>query len=75
VIDEVKRFNSDAFIDKLEKKSFEACGGGPIAVILKTAQLIGATRAEVLHYCNSGDITGDKREVVGYLAAALMQVN
>jgi MEMO1 family protein len=75
VIDEVKRFNSDTFIEKLEKKSFEACGGGPIAVALKTAQLVGATKAEVLHYCNSGDITGDKNEVVGYLAAAFMQVN
>jgi AmmeMemoRadiSam system protein B len=75
VINEVRRFNSDAFIDELENKSFEACGGGPIAVALKTAQLVGATRAEILHYCNSGDITGDKKEVVGYLAAAFMQVN
>jgi hypothetical protein len=42
---------------------------------MKTAQQLGANRAEVLHYCNSGDITGDKSGVVGYLAAAFMQVN
>jgi hypothetical protein len=75
VIQAVEQFNSDVFIDELEKKSFEACGGGPIAVAMKTAQQLGANRAEVLHYCNSGDITGDKSGVVGYLAAAFMQVN
>ena len=75
VIQAVEHFNSDVFIDELEKKSFEACGGGPIAVAMKTAQQLGANRAEVLHYCNSGDITGDKSGVVGYLAAAFMQVN
>jgi AmmeMemoRadiSam system protein B len=75
VIQEVENFNSDVFIDELEKKSFEACGGGPIAVAMKTAQQLGANRVEVLHYCNSGDITGDKSGVVGYLAAAFMQVN
>jgi len=75
VIQAVELFNSDVFIDELEKKSFEACGGGPIAVAMKTAQLVGANRAEVLHYCNSGDVTGDKSGVVGYLAAAFMQVN
>jgi MEMO1 family protein len=75
VIQEVERFNSDVFIDELEKKSFEACGGGPIAVAMKTAQQLGANRVEVLHHCNSGDITGDKSGVVGYLAAAFMQVN
>jgi hypothetical protein len=75
VIRAVEQFNPDEFIDELEDKSFEACGGGPIAVAMKTAQRVGANRAEVLHYCNSGDITGDKSGVVGYLAAAFMQVN
>jgi hypothetical protein len=75
VIQAVERFDSDVFIDELEKKSLEACGGGPIAVAMKTAQQLGANRVEVLHYCNSGDITGDTSGVVGYLAAAFMQVN
>jgi MEMO1 family protein len=75
VIQAVERFNPDVFIDELEEKSFEACGGGPIAVAMKTAQQSGANRVKVLHYCNSGDITGDKSGVVGYLAAAFMQVN
>jgi AmmeMemoRadiSam system protein B len=75
VIQEVENFNPDEFIDKLEEESFEACGGGPIAVIMKTVKKLGANKAEVLHYCNSGDITGDKKAVVGYLAAAFLQTN
>ena len=73
VIQAVERFDSDVFIDELENKTFEACGGGPIAVAMKTAQQVGANRVEVLHYCNSGDITGDKSGVVGYLAAAFIE--
>jgi len=74
VIHAIEHFNSDVFIDELENESFEACGGGPIAVALKTAHQLGANRAKVLYYCNSGDVTGDKSGVVGYLAAAFMQV-
>jgi len=73
VINEIGNFNPDTFLDKLEDKSFEACGGGPIAAVMKAAKRPGANKAEVLHYCNSGDITGDKSAVVGYLAAAFMQ--
>ncbi len=75
VIREVENFDADSFMDKLEEESFEACGGGPIAVVMKAAHQLGATKAEVLHYCNSGDITGDNNAVVGYLAAAFLQVN
>jgi AmmeMemoRadiSam system protein B len=70
VIDEIESFNPDKFINKLEEKSFEACGGGPVATIMKSAKQLGVNHSSVLHYCNSGDITGDKSAVVGYLAAA-----
>jgi MEMO1 family protein len=72
VIHAVEQFDPDVFIDSLENESLEACGGGPIAVAMKTAQQLGAKRAEILHYCNSGDVTGDKSGVVGYLAAAFL---
>ncbi len=70
VIRAIEKFDPDAFISSLEEESFEACGGGPVAVVMKTALKMGAKRAEVLNYSNSGDITGDRRSVVGYLAAA-----
>ena len=49
---------------------WEACGGGPIVAAMIAAERLGANRAQVLKYANSGDVTGDKSRVVGYGAAA-----
>ena len=72
VISELENFNPETFIDNLEAQSFEACGGGPIATVMNAARQLGATKTEILYYCNSGDVTGDKSGVVGYLAAAFV---
>ncbi len=34
--------------------------------MLTAARALGATRAELVRYATSGDITGDHDEVVGY---------
>lgn len=39
--------------------------------VLRAARLLGATRSRVLRYADSGDVSGDKSSVVGYLAAAV----
>jgi AmmeMemoRadiSam system protein B len=57
----------------LQNGSTEACGGGPVISVMLTARALGATHAQILHYANSGDVTGDRTRVVGYLAAALYQ--
>lgn len=72
VINELEKFDSETFINEIENHSFEACGGGPIAAVMNAARQLGADKAEILYYCNSGDITGDKSGVVGYLAAAFV---
>jgi len=53
-----------------ERRIWEACGGGPMVVAMIAAERLGANRAKVLKYANSGDATGDKSRVVGYGAAA-----
>lgn len=42
------------------------CGVLPTVVMLRAALALGATGAELVAYANSGDATGDQREVVGY---------
>jgi AmmeMemoRadiSam system protein B/AmmeMemoRadiSam system protein A len=49
-----------------ERRVWEACGGGPIVATMIAAERLGANRARVLKYANSGDVTGDKSRVVGY---------
>ena len=42
------------------------CGVLPTVVMLRAALALGATGAELVAYSNSGDVTGDQSEVVGY---------
>jgi AmmeMemoRadiSam system protein B/AmmeMemoRadiSam system protein A len=55
-----------------ERRIWEACGGGPIVAAMIAVERVGANRAKVLKYANSGDVTGDKSRVVGYGAVALV---
>ncbi len=55
-----------------ERGIWEACGGGPIVAAMIAAERLGAHRAQILKYANSGNVTGDKIRVVGYGAAALV---
>jgi AmmeMemoRadiSam system protein B/AmmeMemoRadiSam system protein A len=45
-----------------------ACGEGPIIVAMRVAQALGADEVRILHYANSGDVSGDLSRVVGYAA-------
>lgn len=56
-----------------ETRVWEACGGGPIIAGMIAAERLGARRAIILKYANTGDVTGDKSRVVGYGAVALVK--
>ena len=70
VMQQVLRFDADALMSLLETFPEHACGGGPTVAVMRAAKLLGATDARVLKYGDSGDVSGDKDAVVGYLAAA-----
>ncbi len=42
------------------------CGFGPAVAMLLACKALGATRAELIKYTNSGDASGDFDQVVGY---------
>ncbi len=52
-----------------------ACGLAPVAATVWAALALGANRAQVLRYANSGDVTRDFSSVVGYGAAVLLKAN
>ena len=70
VVDHVTRFDADGLQRALDARPGHACGGGPTVAVMRAAQALGARDAVVLHYADSGDVSGDKSSVVGYLAAA-----
>jgi AmmeMemoRadiSam system protein B len=71
VIRHVESFDPDGLMAALEEEPRHACGGGPMVSVLHAARQLGATGATVLRYADSGDVSGDKSSVVGYLAAAV----
>ncbi len=71
VADAVGRFAADDLALRLSSQDNVACGGGPIVSVMKAARSLGADRATILKYADSGDVEpGDKDQVVGYLSAA-----
>lgn len=72
VVGDVERFAPDSLMDRLEASHEHACGGGPIVAVMRAARALGAERATVLRYADSGDAgERDKSHVVGYLSASL----
>jgi hypothetical protein len=71
VLEHVEQCDADGLMQTLERQPHHACGGGPVVAVLHAARQLGATRARVLKYGDSGDVSGDKSSVVGYMAAAI----
>lgn len=71
VADHIKNFSYDELQRDLETSKCEACGGGAIVAMMKTADLIRRKKSKVLSRSDSGDVTGDYSEVVGYLSAVV----
>jgi MEMO1 family protein len=67
----VVEFSADNLMAALEREPRHACGGGPMVSVLRAASHLGCTHSRVLRYADSGDVSGDKSAVVGYMAAAL----
>ena len=71
VTERVEALDAEGLMAALEREPRHACGGGPMVAVLHAARRLGATHARVLRYADSGDVSGDKSSVVGYMAAAI----
>jgi hypothetical protein len=73
IVRHIVAIDAEGLARAVETDSGEACGAGPVMAVMIAALKLKATRAVLLKYMNSGDVTGDKSSVVGYAAAALMR--
>jgi AmmeMemoRadiSam system protein B len=69
VLKHIKKMDAVGLARDMEENLCEACGGGPIVATTMVAKRLGADKARLLKYANSGDVTGDKHSVVGYASA------
>lgn len=70
-IKEILDMNPDGLYDKVIGHRISMCGFVPVTIMLKVAILAGKNHARLLSYTNSGDITGDYSNVVGYSSIAI----
>jgi len=70
-MDCLRHFDTKRLGKLLAEGKVEMCGGGTAIAVMKAAQARGANRVKILKYGDSGDVSGDKSSVVGYVAAVL----
>lgn len=72
-LNEVLKMDTKTLYEKLRDGECEMCGAGPVLTIIEVARKLGADKAKLLDYRNSGDVTGDKSGVVGYSAVVFFK--
>jgi AmmeMemoRadiSam system protein B len=71
-IEPLLTLDTKEFYRRIEERRVTACGYGPVAAMVTACKNLGAKSAQLIRYATSGDVTGDRREVVGYAAITVM---
>jgi len=67
----IKKLQYEEFESLVMRKGLSICGHGPIAALLCYAREMGAKKADLLRYTNSGETSGDFFQVVGYASVVV----
>jgi hypothetical protein len=66
-------FDVEGMIKDLAVEHYEACGAGAMIATMMVCRELGANRSRVLKYTNSGDVSGDRGSVVGYVSSVFFK--
>ena len=70
-IGEILALNPAGLLETCRSRGITMCGVVPATVMLIAAKELGASRARLVRYANSGEVNGDYRRVVGYAAVTV----
>ena len=65
-IQAVLELDAEGLLGVVEKNNISMCGYIPTAIMLMCANKMNAKKGELVKYADSGDVTGDTVQVVGY---------
>lgn len=71
-LDHVLAIDPEGLYKTVYENKISMCGVLPTVIMLQVAKLLGAQQAELIAYSNSGDVTGDQSEVVGYAGVRII---
>jgi MEMO1 family protein len=70
-LDALARLDGAELLATCRREKITMCGRAPAATVAEAARLLGAKRAEVVDYRNSGWVTGDESSVVAYAGVVI----
>lgn len=65
-IEQILRLDAEGLYRTIRNYGITMCGYGPAVSMLAACKILGASKAELIKYSNSGDVSGDLEQVVGY---------
>jgi MEMO1 family protein len=71
-IERMLALDPKGLFDVVHRENISMCGYGPTVAMLTAARRLGATKAELIKYATSGDVSGDRDMVVGYAGIAVL---
>jgi AmmeMemoRadiSam system protein B len=70
-IEQILALDPRGLYDAVRQGNISMCGYGPTVAMLTAALKLGATKARLIRYATSGDVSGDRDMVVGYAGIAV----
>jgi AmmeMemoRadiSam system protein B len=70
-IDPLLKLDARGLHETVRRKAISMCGVGPAAAMIVAAKILGATRAELVKYATSAEVSRDFSRVVGYAGVVL----
>lgn len=71
-IEKILKLNADAFLDTVSQYDISICGFAPIVSAIVSSKALGAEKGILVEYTNSGKVSGDFEQVVGYAGIILV---
>ena len=71
-IHQILNLDPQGLYHTIRDNAITMCGYGPAVAMLVACNALGASKAELVKYANSGDVSGDYDQVVGYAGIVIM---
>jgi hypothetical protein len=71
-LDRILELDPRGLFEVVTRQQISMCGFGPAIAMLTAAKRLGATRAQLIRYATSGDVSGERNMVVGYAGLAVI---
>ena len=72
-LDAISRLDEEELQSVVEAHGISMCGYGPVSAAIVASKTLGAEKTVLLQHKTSGDMTGDKRQVVGYASTVMVK--